>query len=102
MLYAPKNLYNDSPVSKTTPSDEYTWESWLPVVVYTGEERLLSGQYNGKSRGGEDTGESITNTENSTNIRLNSTSFDYEYEELHEYSTKVAIVFKHIYWHQEK
>ncbi len=48
------------------PGDEYTGESRLPGNEYTGESRLPGSEY---------TGESITNWNNSSNIRKNSKSF---------------------------
>jgi hypothetical protein len=48
------------------PGDEYTGESRLPGVFTTRESRLPGSEY---------TGESITNSNNSLNIRKNSKSF---------------------------
>ncbi len=54
-----------------------TGESRLPVDEYTGKSRLPGDEYNGESRlpGSEYTRESITNTNNSSNIRKNLKSF---------------------------
>ncbi len=51
--------------SFATPWCIYHQESWLTGDEYTGESRLPGGEYTGKS---------ITNTNNSTNIRLDSKS----------------------------
>ncbi len=48
--------------------DEYTGESRLPGDEYTGESRLSGSEYTGGR-------ESITNSNNSSNIRKNSKSF---------------------------
>jgi hypothetical protein len=54
-----------------------TGKSKIPGGEYTGESRLPGNEYTGESRlpGGEYTGESITNSNNSLNIRKNSKSF---------------------------
>jgi hypothetical protein len=53
------------------PGGEYTEESQLPCDEYTGESQLPGDEYTGEPRlpGSEYTGESITNSNNSLNIR---------------------------------
>jgi hypothetical protein len=70
------------PGSKNTgesqhPGDEYTEESRLPGDEYTEESRLPGDGCTEESRlpSREYTGESITNLNNSSNIRKNSKSF---------------------------
>jgi hypothetical protein len=61
------------------PSGEYTGESQLLGDEYTRESQLPDDKYNRESwlpgAGGEYTGESIMNMNNSSNIRKNSKSF---------------------------
>ncbi len=65
------------PIKAISPVGEYPGESQLPNDECTGESQLPGDEYTGEFRllDGEHTGESITNTNNCSNIRKKSKSF---------------------------